>query len=134
TVSASRLTNIAAHENHRTLRFAIESTIGPIIRTPPRNRISTKTIEAPLKLKASVVVPIIVAMQRPDRKVQIVGKGSLSPNNSRRPANFHQRMTLIKPSIPATEATAEIGNSSKPDTGSLICDSRPLVSALVRPL
>ena len=99
---------------------------------PPRSSTRTSTIESPPKVNASVVVPMIVAMHTPERNVSRRGKGTWTPKNSRRPAYFHQPITVMNPSMPMTVAIAEIGSSTVPLTGVPV--SSPLESAFVRPL
>src|ERR1044072_7780509 len=134
TSTAARLTIIAVHENQRTLRLNMASTTGAMIRTPPRSSTRMNTTDTPPNVKARVVVPMIVARQSPDKKVQRPGNGMLTPNNSRRPAYFHHLITVMNPNIETTVAITEAGNSTSPVTGSFIPGNSPNDIALVSPL
>jgi hypothetical protein len=90
-------------------------------------------METPLKVKASVVVPIIVAMQTPDKKVRRWGNGTLTPKKERRPAYFHHPIAVMKPSMAAAVAITEAGRRTVPGTGPMP-GKIPLDKALVSPL
>ena len=64
--------------------------------------------------------------------VHFVGWGILTPNTLEWVAYFHQRMAVMKMSIPTMEAITDGGNSSKPLTR--VPMILPLVSALVSEL
>ena len=58
---ATRLRPSEPHEYQCTLRRPIQSTIGAIVRTPPRISSSAKTMDIPLKEYARMVVSMITA-------------------------------------------------------------------------
>src|SRR5262249_42926778 len=110
------------------------STMGPMIKVPPRNSTSTRTIEIPSKENASVVVPMIVAMHSPDKKINRLGNGILTPKNLRRPAYFHHPAADMMRNIVITVANTEAGSSSGPGTDLLSLESSPFETAFVRAL
>src|ERR1700754_1304227 len=105
-----------------------------MINVPARNSTSTSTIPNPPNVNARVVVPMIVAMQMPERNVSLRGKGTEIPKNSRRPAYFHQPITVMKPNMPTIVPTAESGSNTGPSTGPLVPGNSPVERAFVSPL
>jgi hypothetical protein len=77
---------------------------------------------------------MMVAMHNPERKVQRLGKGTLRPKNSRRPAYRHHPATVMMANIVTTVAMIETGKITGPGTGFASADSSPFEMALVKAL
>ncbi len=87
----------------------------------------------PSKVKARVVVAMIVAMQTPEANVQPRGKGTATPKSRRRPAYLHHLTAEMNPSIPRAVPNTETGSMTVPGTPPPP-GRTPFDSALVRPL
>jgi hypothetical protein len=77
---------------------------------------------------------MMVAMHNPERNVQRLGKGTLKPKSSRRPAYCHHLAIVMIANIVTTVAMTETGRITEPGTGFASADSSPFEIALVKAL
>ena len=110
----------AAHENQRTWRLNIVSTIGDMMSIPPRINNMAKTIETPSIVYANVVVTTTKPVQIPESNVQMRGRGNEMLFDPRLSfhcvAYFHQPMMLIKHNMTMIEAMIVGGKISPLET------------------
>lgn len=132
--SAAMLRTRATHENHRTARRLSRSMIGAMTSIPPRISSIMNTMDTPLNVYASVVVPITAAVATPERNVHRLGKGTLTPKITRRPAYFQNPAAVMNTIIATSEAIVVMGKNSNPVTARVIPGSWPCEISLVSAL
>src|SRR5690606_1299911 len=112
-VIAAKLSPDEAQTCLRTLRRVMTFVRGASTSTPPRIHNIMKTIEAPSKLKASVVVPMIAATHSPEREGHSPGRGREMPPRENRLADFHHRVATTKTAAPTSETRVVTGRMAR---------------------